>query len=142
MVQAQAQAAWLWLAATWWGRILSVHDTEPSELHGGISKIAIGSQLLLPYSTFAGAPAVYRDFMAIPEPVWGIAFLVAGVGHLAAIRRGARGWRAASSAIGFAFWLVLAFLFFHANAGTLGGVLALGVAAEQGWCYYRLRGRT
>jgi hypothetical protein len=127
------------LRHSWWGLILAEHDTEPTELAGGLMKLVLGSQLILPLDTFATS-ATFRDLTVLPEWAWGALLIVIGVGHLAALRNGNRSWRRWGSGVGFLLWFSLGATFLHASPNSLGAWVFLLAAVGQMWCYVRLGG--
>jgi hypothetical protein len=122
---------------SWWGLILREHDTEPTELSGGVLKVAIGTWLLLPAQTFSMSPA-FGVISIIPENLWGVFLVVIGVGHLAALQNGHRAWRRWASLVGCFVWCAIGLTFLAANPAGLGSLLFLGAGIAQGWCYSRL----
>lgn len=128
------------LRGSWWGKILAVHDTEPTELAGGLMKLVIGSQLLLPLETFSTSVA-FRDLSILPEWLWGSLLAIIGILHLAALRDGYRPWRRVASAVGCVLWFALGTTFLHATPGSLGAWVFILAALGQAWCYVRLGSR-
>ena len=127
------------LRNTWWGKILAEHDTEPTELAGGLMKVVLGSQLIAPVDTFSNSPA-FHDLTILPEWLWGLLLIGFGVGHWFALRHGYRPWRRLASAIGFLIWFALGATFLHAAPNSLGAWVFLLAALGQCWCYVRLGG--
>ena len=52
---------------------------DPLEWVLGTLKIAFGAWLLMPFSTFATAPYLYRYLSVFPEKGWGALFLTLGI---------------------------------------------------------------
>ena len=127
------------LRGSWWGQILAEHDTEPTELAGGLLKVVIGGWLLLPLQPFE-ASATFTQLDVLPEWAWGLALLAVGCGHLWAVWDGYVPWRRAASMLGFCVWFTLAVLAGWFNLAGLGLPLFALLAAGQGWAYVRLRG--
>lgn len=125
------------LRRSWWGLILVEHDTEPTEMFGGMLKVLIAVVLLLPLQTFSGN-RVYGMLSVLPEPIWGAVLLVFGVTHLLALRSGNRAWRRGMALAGFLIWFTWSVSFFDGNPSNTGGVVYLLAATLQGWCYVRL----
>lgn len=124
---------------SWWGRVLAEHDTEPTELSGGLLKVVIGAWLLLPMQTFSSAPA-FGTISVIPENLWGLFLVVIGIGHLAALRNGHPAWRRYAAFVGCFIWSAIGLTFLAANPVGIGSLLFLGAGIAQGWCYSRLGG--
>jgi hypothetical protein len=122
---------------SWWALILAEHDTEPTELSGGLLKAVIGFWLLLPVQTFSNAPA-FEAVSVIPESAWGVFLVVVGVLHLAALRNGHAGWRRWAALIGCFIWCAMGLTFMAANPAGIGPLLFVGAGLAQGWCYSRL----
>lgn len=127
------------IRASWWGRILDEHDTEPVELSGGVLKVLLGFWLLLPMDSFASSPT-FAVLDVIPETAMGLVLLAVGIGHLLALRDGYVPWRRAASLIGFLIWFTFAATFVWSNPPAMGWLPFLLSAAGQGWCYIRLGG--
>lgn len=127
-----------YLACTWWGRILSEHDTEPTEMAGGILKVLLGAQLLLPFDTF-GSSTTFRDLQSLPEWLWGVALLSVGVSHLVALARGSAFWRRQFAFIGASVFLGLTGIFLHTSPSSWGAWVFCLAGVWQVWCYVRLR---
>jgi hypothetical protein len=117
--------------------VLAEHDTEPTEMFGGLLKLLLAAVLILPHGTFESS-RVYGMLSALPEPVWAAVLLVFGVVHLAAIRGGDRGRRRMMSLAGFLIWFTWAASFFEGTPTNTGGVVYMLAALMQGWCYVRL----
>ena len=127
------------IRASWWGRILAEHDTEPVELSGGALKVLLGCWLLLPLDSFGSSPT-FAALDVIPEAALGFLLLGVGIGHLLALRDGYVPWRRMASLIGFLVWFTFAATFVWSNPPAMGWLPFLLSAAGQGWCYIRLGG--
>lgn len=125
------------LAGTWWGLILSEHDTEPTELWGAFGLILYGAWLMLPFSTF-GMSQVYADLAILPEWSWGLAFSIVGLACLVALRNGHRAWRRFAAIMAFLTWFMLGAVFLHGAPTSAGALVFLTFAASTGWTYIRL----
>jgi hypothetical protein len=125
------------LKHSWWGMILAEHDTEPVELIGGATKVAMGLWLLLPFDTF-GSSRTFSALAVFPESAWGAFFLVVGLAHLAALYDGRRTWRAWASGIGFVIWFAFALVFVTTNPPAFGWIMFMSVALAQMWASVRL----
>lgn len=125
------------IQTSWWGAILAEHDTEPVELIGGATKVAMGIWLLLPFETFLSSPT-FVTIGAFPEWAWGGFLLVVGTFHLAALHDGRRGWRKWASLIGFLVWFSFAVVFVVTNPPAIGWIMFLSVAFAQMWASIRL----
>jgi len=128
-----------YLAQTWWGRILSEHDTEPTELSGGLLKLVLGVVLVAPFDTFGNSVA-FRDLSLLPEWLFGMLFICIGIGHLAVLRNGSEYWRRQFAGIGAGVWLALSGIFLHAVPSSWAAWVFLLAGVWQCWCYVRLRG--
>ncbi|HEX5204804.1 MAG TPA: hypothetical protein VFW27_33210 [Actinoplanes sp.] len=122
---------------SWWGRILAEHDTEPTELAGGLMKVLLGLVLLTPLDTFGGA-RVYGMLSALSEPAWGAIMLLFGAAHLLALRSGRPSWRRTMCLAGFMIWFTWSVSFWLGNPSNTGGVVYALAALAQAWCYVRL----
>lgn len=120
---------------SWWGRILAEHDTEPTELSGGILKVAIAFWLVLPWQTLGPA---FGAVSLIPELWWAVFLMVVGIGHLAALRNGFPAWRRWGSLVGVFVWCSLAISLWLNGSLGLAPLLFLGAGLSQGWVYCRL----
>lgn len=127
------------IRSSWWGLILTEHDTEPTEMAGGLLKLGLAAVLLTPPDTFGGSP-VYWMLSAVPELVWALVLLVFGCAHLGSLRAGHRAWRRLMSLTGFLIWFTWWVSFVLGNPASTGAVVYLLAAVAQGWCYVRLRG--
>lgn len=123
------------LRFSWWGRILAEHDTEPTELSGGLLKVSISLWLLLPVTSLS---PVFGVVALVPELWWSIFLMVVGVGHLAALRNGYVAWRRWGCFVGFFVWCSLGITLYINGAVGLTPLLFLGAGFSQGWCYVRL----
>lgn len=123
------------LRASWWGRVLAEHDTEPTELSGGLLKVSLAIWLLLPPTAIGPA---FGFVALIPELYWSIFLLVVGVGHLVALRNGHPAWRRWGCLVGFFVWCSLAVTLLVNGVVGIGPVLFIGAGLSQGWCYIRL----
>lgn len=123
------------LRSSWWGRILAEHDTEPTELSGGMLKVSIAAWLVLP--TTALTP-IFGVIALVPETYWSLFLMVVGVGHLVALRNGHPSWRRWGSLVGFFVWCALGITLLVNGAVGLTPMLFLGAGLSQGWCYIRL----
>lgn len=123
------------LSQSWWGRILAEHDTEPTELSGGLLKVTIAFWLLLPWQSISPA---FGAASHIPEIWWSIFLVVVGVGHLAALRNGYPAWRRWGALVGFFVWCSLAISLWANGVVGLAPLLFLGAGLSQGWCYVRI----
>lgn len=122
---------------SWWGLILAEHDTEPVELIGGGTKVAMGIWLLLPWKTFA-ASASYSVLSILPEWIWGTFLLCVGLLHLAALHSGHRSWRKWAALVGFLIWSSFGVVFVWANPVAIGWIMFLSVGIAQMWASIRL----
>lgn len=122
---------------SWWSRILSRHDTEPTELSGGLLKVCIGCWLVSPLQTFSSAPA-FGTISVIPETLWGLFLVFVGIGHLAALRNGHPAWRRWASFVGCFIWCAMGLTFLSANPAGIGPLMFLAAGLSQGWCWSRL----
>ena len=122
---------------SWYGAILRDHDTEPTELAGGLMKVVLGAWLLVPLETF-GSSESWAVIQLIPETALGAALLAVGAGHLAALRDGRYRWRYAASLLGFVVWFTFGASFWVANAATVGVPIFMLAAFGQGWTAIRL----
>jgi hypothetical protein len=126
-----------WLRYSWWGKILAEHDTEPTEFGGGLLKIAIGTQLLLPIDTFSTSNS-FKTLSVLPEWIWGLILVVLGSVHLAALYSNSRVWRSRTAKMGFVIWFSISTTFWLANPSSLGAVVFLFAGLAQGWVSIRL----
>ncbi len=122
------------LRTFWWGRILAEHDTEPTELAGGLMKLLIGGWLLLPHDT----TSTFSLLTIAPEWAWGVVMALLGGGHWFALRDGYVRWRRAAAMLGFLVWFYLALTALWFNPASLGFALFSGLAVSQSWVYVRL----
>lgn len=125
------------IRSSWWGLILSEHDTEPTEMSGGLLKLGLAVVLLTPRDTF-GSSVVYSLLSVVPEPIWGVVLLVFGCLHLGSLHNGARSWRRAMAGVGFLIWFCWWVSFALGSTASTGSVVYLLAAFGQGWCYVRL----
>lgn len=125
------------IARSWWGLILSEHDTEPTELAGGLMKVILAGVLLWPSETFS-AGRIYGLLAVLPEPIWGSVMLVFGIVHLGSLRSGVRVWRRWMALVGFLIWFTWSISFFVGNPANTGGAVYLLLALAQGWAHVRL----
>lgn len=123
------------MACSWWMRILQEHDTEPTELSGGVLKVTIALWLLGPWQALSPA---FGAVSMIPEIWWAVFLMVVGVGHLAAIRNGHPAWRQWGSLVGVFVWSSLAVSLWVNGVVGLAPLLFLGAAFSQAWCAIRL----
>src|SRR4051794_8451169 len=96
-------------------------DTEPTELFGGCLKVGLGTWLLAHPGAFSSS-STFSVIAVIPEWAWGGFLLCAGVGRMAALRRGAVPWRRLACLIGFLVWFSFAALFVWSNPPAIGWV--------------------
>jgi uncharacterized membrane protein HdeD (DUF308 family) len=122
---------------SWWGAILAEHDTEPVELIGGGTKVAMGVWLLLPLQSFSSSPT-FAALAILPEWVWGLFLLCVGIFHLAALHNGHRGWRKWAAVVGFLVWFSFGTVFVWTNPPAIGWIMFLAIAAAQMWASIRL----
>lgn len=125
------------IRSSWWGLILVEHDTEPTEMFGGLLKLLLAGLLLLPYDTFGGA-RVYGLLSVLPESVWAVVLLLFGCVHLLALRHGVRTWRRWMALAGFLIWFTWAISFVLGSPSNTGCVVYLLAALGQAWAYTRL----
>jgi hypothetical protein len=125
------------LRYSWWGRILAEHDSEPTELSGGLLKIVVGFWLILPLQTFSGGPA-FGTISVIPEDIWALFLVIIGSGHLAALANGHPAWRRWAALVGCFVWCAMGSTFLWASPSSIGPLLFLGAGVSQAWCYVRL----
>lgn len=123
--------------ASWWGLILTEHDTEPTELFGGLLKIGLAIILVMPLNTF-GSTRVYGMLSVLPEGIWAALLLLAGTLHLRAVRTGRRSLRRTMALVGFLIWFTWSISFIEGNPANTGGVVYFLCALMQGWVYARL----
>lgn len=123
------------LRASWWGRILAEHDTEPTELSGGLLKVTIAFWLLMPFQSLSPA---FGAVTLIPEFWWSIFLLVVGIGHVTALRDGFPAWRRWGCLVGVFVWGALAISLWSNGVVGLAPLLFFGACLSQGWCYIRL----
>jgi hypothetical protein len=114
---------------------LREHDTEPTELSGGVLKVTIALWLLMPWQSLSPA---FGAVSLIPEFWWSIFLMVVGVGHVAALRNGHPSWRRWGALVGFAVWCSLAITLLINGAVGLTPLLFFGAGFSQAWCYLRL----
>jgi hypothetical protein len=125
------------IKTSWWGLILAEHDTEPTEMFGGLMKLLLAVLLLVPVDTF-NRSSVYGLLSVLPEPVWGAVMLVFGGVHLLSLRHGNRHWRRWMALAGFLIWFSWSVSIFVGAPSSTGGVVYLLAALAQGWVYVRL----
>lgn len=125
------------IRSSWWGLILSEHDTEPTEMFGGVMKLLLAGVLISPQDTF-GSARVYGMLSALPEPIWGAVMLVFGTVHLLALRHGVRAWRRWMALTGFLIWFTWSVSFILGSPSNTGAVVYLLAAFGQAWAYVRL----
>lgn len=124
---------------SWWGRIFAEMDTEPTELGGGLLKVAIGVQLLLPLSTF-GTSVSFQTLSIFPEWAWGMVLVLLGAIHLMALQSGKHGPRRWTARMGAFVWMSISATFWIANPASLGAVIFFFAGVAQGWASTRLTG--
>jgi hypothetical protein len=122
----------------WWVKILIDHDTEPTELFSGVTKILLGLFLIAPWSTFASAPKLYGDMAGVPESAWGALLVAVGVGHLFALRDGQIGWRRAAAFVSFLVWVSFGGTFIHTAPTAMIGWILIALSLWLGWVYIHL----
>lgn len=125
------------IQTSWWGLILADHDTEPVELIGGATKVAMGVWLLMPLRSFASSPT-FVTLNLLPEWVWGLFLLALGLLHLAALHNGYRPWRKWSALIGCLVWCSFSIVFVWANPPAIGWIMFMSVGLAQMWASVRL----
>lgn len=123
------------LTHSWWWAILREHDTEPTELSGGMLKVTIALWLLMPFQALSPA---FGAVTLIPEVWWSVFLLVVGIGHLAALRNGYPAWRRWGSLVGVFVWSSLAISLWANGVVGLAPLLFFGAAFSQAWVYLRL----
>src|SRR5215471_7962204 len=109
------------ISTSWWWKILTEHDTEPTELIGGIMLLCWGTWLLLPMQTFKSAQA-YTALATIPESLLGAMLLLAGINKVVALRNGNVNWRRLAAMISFGAWFGIASLFGYSDITNTGVV--------------------
>lgn len=127
-------------ARSWYGLVLSQHDTEPAELSGGLLKVLIGAWLLLPWDTFSSSPT-FAVLSVLPETVWGGALVALGLWHWAALRSGDRDRRRLAATVGYLIWFSFSVLFVTTNPPALGWACFLVAGLAQLWVSLRLLAR-
>jgi hypothetical protein len=127
------------IRTSWWGLILSDHDTEPTELAGGLLKLALATVLVMPTDTF-GERRIYGLLANLPEPFWACLLFTLGIVHLAVLRHGNLHWRRLMALAGFVIWFTWSASFFLGNPSNTGGAVYMLAALGSGWCYVRLGG--
>lgn len=88
----------------------------PAEMmFAGISTLW-GTWLLFPWwDTFSSSPSFVMMGKLAPEPVWGLALVIGGIGHYLALYRNSLLWRYRASLYGYFLWAFITLTFMYAN---------------------------
>jgi hypothetical protein len=113
-------------------------DFEAVEALIALRSLCWGAWLLLPWNTFAEAPATYRAFSTLmPEWAWGILLLAVGLAQFAgAITEEAR-HRAPANVAACMAWAVVSVVYFWSNPLTAAGISHSLTAVAAAWVALR-----
>jgi hypothetical protein len=132
-----------WCRAVW--SILHWRDTEPTELLSAGLMLAWGAIVMLPGSAALSGVSFRLLEQIVPQDVWGIAYLVAGMIGLhgaASEHESTRyGWRRLGTFLQAVLWMVLAVLTIISNSWAPAWLFYGGMFLAAGWAYLRLTWR-